>query len=378
MAINKRIRKDGSVAWQVVVDDHSTGRRVRHTVGTFPTKKIAKQKERQSLDKLESGRFVERSRHTVADLVATWQEAYKNSVRASSWAQYEQSINLYIIPALGDIPLQKLNVSHITSAIDVWLGDGERKRFTAARSALHRLSTICKYGVKARMLAENPCESVPAPRDRSPKQRTIWTEEQTARFISVTADSEWPVLWHLLIETGMRRGEALGLHWRDVDWDKSEVRIVNTAVRAPVPGEKMMLQPYAKTDGSRRAILISSRLLEMLRLWHEDHHGLLVFDNGTDGEPLSASRVYHRLRHWCKRAGVPVVSIHELRHLAATRMMRAGVPLAVAQHRMGHTSSKMLLEIYQHADADSQRAAVTALEHLGAVTFAARHGEQGA
>lgn len=185
------------------------------------------------------------------------------------------------------------------------------------------------------------------------------------RFLEHAEDDSLSLLWFLLVETGMRRGEALGLHWSSVDWSTPAVTINHTAVQNKVKGEAAMrIQPHGKTRSARRTILISDDLLQLFRDWRKkDTTSILVFPNAS-GNPLTDTWVRKRLRDLAERAGVPQITIHELRHTAATRMMRAGVPMVVAQQRMGHTSAELLQHVYQHADAEAQRAAVDALSAL--------------
>ena len=366
MAINKRIRKDGSVGWQVVVSDYdpATGKRVRHTIGTFSPKKRAQKEERKALDALDSGSFIPPSAVTVGDLLDMYVASRKGKTRPNTVSHYKIMIKNYLDPAFATAVAQKVTAQQVQQVVNGW---AEAKRYDTARSCLRILSAAFNHAVSMKMVHANPCKAVTAPRNPEPIQRTIWTEAQVRKFLVATEGDDYAALWYLLIETGVRRGEALGLHWRDVDWTASTIRIATTAVDARDNGNRMVLQPMPKTESSNRTIMVSATLLNLLRSHHESNsqHALVFTDQY--GDPLHGQAVRNRLAQLAKDAGVPRATVHELRHIAATRMMRAGVPLVVAQQRMGHSSTEMLRKVYQHADADLQRDAVAALERLSAL-----------
>lgn len=362
VALYKRIRKDGSIGWQVVVDDYdaATGKRRRRVVGTFSPKKRAQKEEREALDKLEKGTFVVRSTNTVGDLLDLWLES--KSLRSNTMVGYRTAIDLHWKPRIGHMPAQALEPELIQSIVNEWAAD---KKYRTAQVNLRVLSAACKHGVSLRLLSFNPCEEVMTPANPDPAERTIWSEREVATFLRHAEEHPLSLLWFTLLETGMRRSEALGLHWSSVDWDSPALLVSQTAVQNKTKGEATMkIQPMGKTNASRRAILVSNGLIERFRSWRKDNtSSMLVFSN-AQGHPLTPTWVRKQLDDLTDKAGVPRVTIHELRHIAATRMMRAGVPLVVAQQRMGHASSEMLTRIYQHSDADLQRNAVDSLDAL--------------
>lgn len=363
VALYKRVRKDGSVGWQVVVDDYdaATGKRRRRIVGTFSPKKRAQKEEREALDKLEKGAFVVRSRGTVGDLLDLWLES-RSSLRRNTLVGYRTAIERHWKPRIGHMAAQSLEPELVQSIVNEWASEG---MYRTAQVNIRVLSAACAHGVGLRLLSFNPCEGVITPSDPEPPERTVWSEAEVATFLRHAEEHPLSLLWFTLLETGMRRSEALGLHWSSVDWDSPALLVSQTAVQNKTKGEATMkIQPMGKTSASRRAILVSNGLIERFRSWRKDNtSSMLVFSN-AHGQPLTPTWVRKQLDDLAEAAGVPRVTIHELRHIAATRMMRAGVPLVVAQQRMGHASSEMLTRIYQHSDADLQRNAVDSLDAL--------------
>jgi len=361
MAINRRTLKNGETRWQVVIPqvDPVTGRTVRVTVGTYPQKKRAQREERLALEAIEDGTFVQRRTDTVAELLRLWLESV--GVGRNTLVGYRTAVEKYWIPALGVTRAQSLSPEMVQHHINQWTGQG---LYRTAQVNYRVLRAACDHGVAMKILSTNPCIGVKVARNPEPKARTIWSEPSVQRFLTAAEDDDLSLLWFLFLETGLRRGEALGLHWNNVDWESSSIRIAETAVQDKTgTGRGMVIQPMGKTDGARRVILISDDLLQRFRTWRRSHTtSPLVFPSPL-GKPLTADLVARRLDALAERAGVERVTIHELRHIAATRMMRAGIPYVVAKQRMGHVGD-LLRKVYQHADADSQREAVAALERL--------------
>lgn len=348
MAINKRVRKDGTVAWQVVIDEPSFGKRKRHVIGTYSTKKLAQKAEREAVTAVEERQFVQRSRITIAELLNLYLDSADGRLKESTVATYRHIITKHLIPDIGTMVAQSLDTHTLQSLVNEWKST---KTTRTIQECVMRLSGAFNHGIKLNIVAANPCAHVMVPKSKR-KDVPIWSEAELARFLTVGDTWQYGILWRLLIETGMRRGEALALAWQDVDTVSKEIRVQES-----------------KTDAGRRVIMISDDLAARLQSHHKKNIASTLVLESRNGTPLQPTMIRLALDRQCKKAGVPRVHVHGLRHLAATRMLRAKVAEGVAQKRMGHGSSEMLRRIYQHADADMQRDAVTALATLGAAVM---------
>lgn len=169
-------------------------------------------------------------------------------------------------------------------------------------------------------------------------------------------------------------GELLALRWRDVDFDEKVVHIAGTMTY--LAGEGLSIQE-PKTEGGRRAIALTSLGIDALRAhrkrqneerlavgphWQEQD---LVFCNGVggplDGRNLVRSDFYPLL----KRAGLPPVRFHDLRHSVATFLISLGVPLSIVADILGHSSTRVTGDVYSHVSVGMQRQGMDALDtHL--------------
>jgi integrase len=157
-----------------------------------------------------------------------------------------------------------------------------------------------------------------------------------------------PVLRVLILAaafTGLRQSELIGLRWRDVDLESQRIRVRNAVVRGEHSGE-------GKSDlSTRRSVPMAERLRAELERWHErtvfDGADDLVFGHPQLGTPLDRTKVTRRFQTACRRAGVPVIRFHDLRHTFATRLAASGVPLRTLQEFLGHADLKTT-QIYAH------------------------------
>jgi integrase len=176
-------------------------------------------------------------------------------------------------------------------------------------------------------------------------------------------------LFRLMLATGLRRGEALGLHWREVDLDAAMLRVRWTLTRT----SRGLELGEPKTDKSRRTVPLPSSTVETLRAhltkqaderlmaaeaWRE--HGL-VFTTEI-GTPLEPRNVLRRFELLAQRAGLSGVHLHTLRHSAASFLLAAGTHTKVVQEHLGHSSYAITADIYSHVVPALQREAAERLD----------------
>ncbi|WP_063782061.1 site-specific integrase [Streptomyces sp. WM6373] len=229
---------------------------------------------------------------------------------------------------------------HISAYVTCQLAAG-RGRTTLYR-CLATLSSALGDAVRQRRLPHNPA-SPPFPRRPAAPERRIWTAKEAVRFLAYChqADPEMADLFEFLIGTGLRKGEALGLHWNDVHLDQGvfHVRCTLSAI-----DNNHLVITAPKTRSSRAWVAISPRVATALRNRAltttrtrgdpDDPFTGLVFCR-PDGRPLGPHLVLDRLHQLSQEAGVPRITVHDLRHLAATITITAGVPLTVVSNRCG-------------------------------------------
>jgi integrase len=198
-----------------------------------------------------------------------------------------------------------------------------------------------------------------------------WTADEVRTFLAAVEGDRMAPAYRLLASTGMRRGEALGLHWSNVDLDASRV-VVNRSLTL-VNEELVWASP--KTARSRRSLSLDPETVAVLRAhrrrqleerlnageaWQDND---LVFCN-EDGTALHPSRFTRRFVTACERAGVPKIRLHDLRHTWATLALQAGIHPKVVSERLGHATTGITLDIYSHVQPELDAHAATAVAEL--------------
>ena len=221
------------------------------------------------------------------------------------------------------------------------------------------------------LLVRNPADAVEPPRPSRRELRAL-TPEQVRRLLSAADVTPHSALVRIAVLTGMRRGELLGLRWRDLDLDSGELHVQQTAQRITGRGV-IFRQP--KTRLSRRSIALSPEAVRVLRAHRRQqaegrllagpayHDRDLVFASGL-GSAVEAGALARTWRAVVAAAGVGPVRFHDLRHAHATLMLQNGVHPKIVSERLGHASIAITLDTYSHVLPGLQAAAAAKLDAL--------------
>lgn len=377
MAINKRVsQKTGKASWQVVIDrrDPVTGERNRQTIGTYKAKKAAEKAEREAIAQHESGVFVDPSTLTVGELLDSWLRTKRGDITDQTWKDYEITIRLHLKPAFGTIPVQRLTTSRIQLQYGAWLDEGKSNRLI--RGCHMRLHQALEFGVKQGIVVLNPAQHASVPKILS-KKFDVWNQNQASAFLAASREDPLHPLWHLLVLEGLRRGEALGLRWKDVNWSRGTIHISQTVTADKNDKGKAIIQPRTKTSTGSRSVRLSDQSLEALRphqvaqaehrakteTW-EDNDLVICTSVGTPINPNNVTRSYNRI---VERGSLPRIRVHDLRHTSATLLLLQGVAAKVVSERLGHATVGITLDLYSHVLPDMQEDAARKISELFAL-----------
>ncbi|MDQ3646595.1 MAG: site-specific integrase [Actinomycetota bacterium] len=194
---------------------------------------------------------------------------------------------------------------------------------------------------------------------------STWTALELKHFLSSVREDPLYPLWFVLAMTGIRRGEALGLRWSDVDLDRCQLMIRQTVVAA---GNQIHLST-PKTTRGRRVVALDRPTVVVLRAHQVSRaaltRGELLFHDGS-GHPLHPVGVSKRFTAVVERAGLPRIRLHDLRHTHATVALEAGIHPKIVSERLGHATVALTLDIYSHALQHMQR---DAADQIAAIVF---------
>lgn len=348
------IRKRGST-WAVVVDvgRDANGRRRQKWHSGFRTKREASEALTEILGQLATSQYVVPSKLTVGHFLEDeWLPAIRASVRPLTFESYAGNVQNHVVPRLGSVPVQKLTPSRL-NAMYAELGKTLSPRTVRYIHAI--LRRAFRDAVKWNRLARSPVEAADPPSPRAGGARTMrtWSSRELARFLERASDDRLSACWRFLAMTGCRRGEALGLRWRDLDLANGRATIVQTVV-----GNRVLSE--TKTDRSQRTIALDPATVAALRNHREsqkeerrtlgasceDNDLVFCQEGGSPIWPRSLTRKFARL---VEVAGMPKIRLHDLRHTHATLALQAGVHPKVVQERLGHATISITLDVYSHA-----------------------------
>lgn len=305
------------------------GRKRQKWVGGFRTRKDAEAALSEALERVRTGTWADPGRQTVGEYLEEWLTAVTPSLRASTAASYEQTLRGWVMPRVGRLKLASLTPARLSTLYGELLKSGRRDGTggLSARSVAyaHRIVThALKDAVSWGRLPRNPAAHVDPPRPARPDMR-VWSQEQVKRFLAQVADDRLYPLWVVLLSTGLRRGEALGLRWEDIDLERRRLAVVRA--RSVVGYQVHVSEP--KTPRGRRSVSIDpvtaaalgafrKRQLEERLAWGpawNDTGYVFTIEDGTALHPQQVSVIFKRL---AREAGLPEIRLHDLRHTAAT------------------------------------------------------------
>ena len=278
-------------------------------------------------------------------------------------------MNLHIKPVIGGHRLSKLTPADVQRLYADRLAFGlSPTSVRHVHGVLHRaLGQAVRWGLVGR----NVSDVVDLPRRSTPEAKA-WNASEAATFLAAAADDELEALWRLALLAGMRRGELLGLLWKDLDLDRGSLSVRRTLSRG---SDSRLVASEPKTQKGKRQIALPPSVVESLRrhrvaqLQHrlsigpayEDHD--LVFAKAT-GHALHPNTVAKRFRALTAKAGLKQIRFHDLRLTCATLLLADGVHPKIVQERLGHADIAMTMNLYSHVTANMQRQAANRLVAL--------------
>ena len=291
-------------------------------------------------------------------LTRYWLPAKRIDLEASTFDGYQRMVRLHISRHIGDIPLRGLRAERLEELYSDLLDHGNSRtgRGLSPKTVLDVhvvIRSSLDDAIRRGLLRTNPAKAAHAPKHRRNRCRAdrVWTADQLKAFFNLTADRrQYPSFW-LAANTGMRRGELLGLRWDAIDIQQRRLSVnravVSVAARPQESG--------GKTRNSPRTIDLDIATLQVLAQWRqrqtdelgrsEDAMQLHTKPDGNLIHPQTLSQAFERT---VATTTLPPISLHDLRHTHATLLLKAGVPLKVVSERLGHSSPAFTMTTYQH------------------------------
>lgn len=358
-------------SWRVRVElapDPVTGERRWVSETIRGTRKEAKDRETLIKARSQEGLVAPPDRMTLSELTYQWiEDILAPNVRPATLYGYKRTLEVHILPTLGGERVQRLTAARLQAFYSA------RRRAGVSDTMLdrchRRLRQLFRQALRWGIVTRSPMDGVTPPRVRR-EERRVWSQTELLTFLDTAQDHPSYPLWVLILTTGLRKGEALGLRWRDVDLEAGTLHV--RQVVSMIGTTAAIQEP--KTPAARRVVRLDPETVAVLRdrrqawlaarlkatTWEPND---LIFCTRTGHwlHPNNQTTVFRRL---IAKAEVPPITIHDLRHTNVSHLLSAGLPLTVVSNRLGHRDPSTTARVYAHLLAGDQDAAVAVTSRL--------------
>ena len=357
--------------------DPLTGKEQYTTRRGFKTKKEADLALARIKLEISKGDFKKRQVEKYADIYELWINHYENTVEESTFVKTTGIFRNHILPALGAYKIGKMNVDVCQRHVDEWASKLKKFRMVKAYA-----SKVLDFAIKRGYIRTNPFALVEMPKklkkvsiDDEEEVENFYTKKQLNEFLSCMEQEKnfkAYVLFRLLAYSGMRKGEAIGLMWKDIDFKKNEIRI-NKAVSR---GKDNNLYLKTTKTGIARTIKMDSKTMSILKVWkkqqREDYLVLgfntlqpkqLVFSN-EQNEFLQPTKTRKWLEYILTKYDLPKITTHGFRHTHCSLLFESNIGIKEVQKRLGHSDVRTTLDIYAHVSEQAEDEAINKFENF--------------
>ena len=356
-------KKNGTKAWlfQTYLGvDEVTGKEVRTTRRGFSSLKEAKVEERKVQHDFLTNGFQKKSTTTFKEAYEMWFIQYKNTVKESTWAKTGEMFVNHILPAYGDLRIEKIDVKYCQKIINQWFDHTKTKY-----KRMHNyVSSVFEYAISLGIVSDNPTKKVTVPKVMEEvKEETefnYYTKEELIEFLDLIKKSnnlKAYTVFHLLAFSGLRQGELLALTWSDINFELKTLTVSKTLTRGE--NSRLIVLP-PKTKKSARTMALDDGTLSILKTWRKVQRteALTVGFNTMSKDQLIFTNIDNgflspaKPRKWLvaiqEQYNLKKITVHGFRHTHCSLLFEAGAAIPEVQERLGHTDVKTTLNIYTH------------------------------
>ena len=366
-------------SWSYVLDVSLPGQRRRQKAkGGYRTKRDALAALNEAQGALQRGIYAEPSKLSVKTfLLDHWLPAIESGLRQSTLQGYRSAITNYVLPRMGETRLQALTPDQLNAFYGELLKTGRKdgksglspKTVHNIHAMLHKaLHDAVRWSYLPRNVAQF---SDPPKQTSSGKAMRTWSPDELRSFLEFVSDDPLYAAWVLSANTGMRRGEVLGVRWQDIDFDRTRLSIRQTIISIDYQVE--IGEP--KTARGRRSVALDSGTVTALRAHRVKQNQVKLMlgeawqDNDLvffrdDGSPVHPDRFTQMFDKHVRDSGLPRIRLHDLRHTHAGLALAAGIHPKVVSERLGHSTVAFTMDVYSHAIPSMEAEAAETIANL--------------
>lgn len=353
-----RQRADGRWEARVTVGrDPGTGKHIRKSIYGASEKEVAR-KLRQATAAVDAGTYTEPSKLTMAQWLDIWAAEYLGNLKPNTLYYYKGVCNHYLKPALGAVKMVVLSAHTIQTLYNKLQAGTDEKQGLSAKTIKNINGVLHKamqQAIELDYIRHNPCHACKLPRAEKPEIKPL-DDEQISSFLKAIQGHQWEALFLVTMFTGMRQGEALGLSWLSVDFERGSISVGQQLQKDRATGKYAIV---ATKNSKSRRITPAPFVMDVLReqrrrqtewrlragpAWEGSD---LVFTNEL-GHHLAPKTVYSHYKRIADSIGIPESRFHDLRHTYAVAALQSGDDVKTVQENLGHHTASFTLDVYGH------------------------------
>lgn len=382
---NIQKRGKNSYFFTVYVKNPVTGENERETMTCKVTEEMSPKKLEKHLlmeyqkfeEEVKSGEYVSSSKITVKQFSDLWVTNYVETLEGSTYNNHLSKLKHHILPVVGEKQIQSVSSLQLINLLkNLKRVDKSDKPLSlrTKQDTYLTLKSIFKFACKWGFIKKNPMDAVEKPQQKNEVRKVVnCYDEDEVRNLLLLAEKElphWRIYIILLLTTGLRRGESLGLEWSDIDLDNG---IIDVQENITIGKHGKPVIKSTKSKSSDRLISISKHVVTELReykkewlklknddAWIEEKREWLFCNStGKHFYPTTPTTFWSR---FTKRANVRHIRLHDLRHTSATLLIAQGIHAKIISERLGHKKISTTMDIYGHALRSADRAAADSFD----------------
>jgi integrase len=359
-----RKKDDGRWEGRIVVGHKENGDPIfRYVYGK--TQKELLDKLHQSIMLYQDVELTEGSNIKLSEWLDRWLVEYAAvTVRQSTLNGYRNYIKNYINPVLGEKRISKITTADVQKMYGKLKREGRIREhpeygYQLSDSMINRIHAMLhramEDAVKSHIIPSNPTKGTKVPKANC-KEKQILSDQQLEKFMAVIdEDIIWHDFFYTELTTGLRRGEICGLQWQDFDEEKGTLKVQRT-LHCEKVGEYTVGE--TKTGKGTRTIVLPASTAKLLRERKMTTNSQWIFPRTLKPElPTAPQTAYNHLKMLLRKAGLPSIRFHDLRHTFATHALSSGVDAKTLSGILGHTNASFTLDTYTHVTTDMQEKA---------------------
>jgi len=361
--IKEYTKKDGSKAYMYQAYlgvDPATGKPRKTTRRGFATKKEAVLSLSRLKYEIEENGLTKVNYDTFEEIYLLWfDSAYINTVKESTYVKTKEMFRVHILPAFGSMKLNKISVTYCQTTVNNWCDSLAKYRVMK-----NYVTKVLDYSVTLGLLKDNPMRKITMPKRKEvvdgEKVENYYNKEELQHFMDcIKSDgfTRWHALFRLLAFTGMRKGEALALEWKDIDFTNSNITVNKTLARGE--NNRLIIQT-PKTKTSVRTVSVDPGTMQLLKEWRKEqatdflklgfntmNPSQVVFTTYKN-EYMQLASVTNRINKIIKKHDLKVITVHGLRHTHCSLLFESGASIQEVKERLGHSDIQTTMNIYTH------------------------------